>query len=75
MDIATIVGILLGAFAVIGGAVLEGLPFSSLTQPTAAIIVLGGTIGATILSFPLKVILGAAKGVTKVVFESKTTDA
>ena len=75
MDIATIVGILLGAFAVIGGAVLEGLPFSSLTQPTAAIIVLGGTIGATILSFPLKVILGAAKGVTKVVFEPKTTDA
>ena len=75
MDIATIVGILLGAFAVIGGAVLEGLPFSSLTQPTAAIIVLGGTIGATTLSFSLKAILGAGKGVMKVIFEPKTTDA
>jgi chemotaxis protein MotA len=75
LDIATIVGILLGAFAVIGGAVLEGLRLGSLTQPTAAIIVLGGTIGATILSFPLKVILGAVKGVTKVIFEPKTTDA
>jgi chemotaxis protein MotA len=71
LDIASAVGLLLGLGAVIGGAALEGLHLGSITQPTAAIIVLGGTIGATMLSFPLKSIIGAAKGVVKVLFEPK----
>ena len=75
MDIASIVGILLGLGAVLGGAVLEGLHFGSITQPTAAIIVLGGTIGATALSFPLKALLGAGKGFMKVLFEPKRSSA
>jgi len=75
LDIASLVGILLGLGAVLGGAVLEGLEFHSITQPTAAIIVLGGTIGATTLSFPLKAIIGAAKGLMKVLFEPKTSNA
>jgi chemotaxis protein MotA len=75
VDIASLIGILLGLGAVLGGAALEGLPIASITQPTAAIIVLGGTIGATALSFPLKSLLGAVKGAMKVVFEPKTTNA
>ena len=75
MDIASIVGILLGLGAVLGGAVLEGLQFHSISQPTAAIIVLGGTIGATTLSFPLKALIGAGKGLMKVLLEPKTSNA
>ncbi len=61
MDIATIIGLALGLGAVIGGAVLEGLHFQSLIQPTAAIIVLGGTFGAAFISFPMEAAVKALK--------------
>ncbi len=72
MDITSLIGILLGLFAVVGGALLEGLHMGSISQPTAAIIVFGGTIGATCLSFPLKAVIGAGKGIMKVFLEAKT---
>jgi chemotaxis protein MotA len=74
LDITSILGILLGLLAVVGGALLEGLHVGSIAQPTAAIIVLGGTLGATLLSFPLKAILGAAKALTKVLLEPKNNE-
>jgi len=75
LDLASLIGLLLGIGAVIGGAALEGLHLGSITQPTAAIIVLGGTIGATMLSFPLKSVIAAAKGVVKVIIEPKVKGA
>ena len=39
--------------AVFGGAAIEGVHISALIQPTAAMIVLGGTFGATFVCFPL----------------------
>ncbi|MDR3088510.1 MAG: flagellar motor protein [Desulfobulbaceae bacterium] len=66
MDIAPLIGLILGFGAVLGGAVLEGLHISSLIQPTAAIIVLGGTFGATFTSFPLSVAIGAFRDASKV---------
>lgn len=65
MDIATIVGIILGFTAVVGGQVLEGGHISAILQPTAAVIVLGGTFGATFASFTVKNILQAVKDVKK----------
>ncbi len=53
MDLATIIGLILGFGAVFGGAVLEGVHLSALMAPTAAMIVLGGTFGAVFISFPL----------------------
>jgi chemotaxis protein MotA len=53
MEITTIMGLFLGIFAVIGGQVLEGGHIGSIMQLTAAIIVFGGTFGATVLSFTL----------------------
>jgi chemotaxis protein MotA len=53
MDFAPIIGIVLGIAAIIGGHALEGGHLQSILQPTAAIIVLGGTLGATILGFSL----------------------
>ena len=53
MDFAPIIGIILGIAAIVGGQALEGGHIQSILQPTAAIIVLGGTLGATILGFSL----------------------
>ncbi len=71
MDIATIIGLILGFGAVVGGQVLEGGHISAILQPTAALIVLGGTIGATFVSFPLKGIIQALKDTRKALFPSK----
>ena len=54
MDIASVIGLLLGLFAIIGGQALEGGHLKSILEPTAALIVFGGTIGATMISYPLK---------------------
>lgn len=69
MDIATIIGLTLGLGAILGGAVLEGLHFNSLIQPTAAIIVLGGTFGAAFISFPMDAAIKAIKDL-KMLFAS-----
>jgi len=51
VDLTSIIGILLGFGMLIGGFMLEGGHFTSLLEPTAAMIVFGGTAGATIASF------------------------
>jgi chemotaxis protein MotA len=71
MDLATIIGLVLGICAIFGGAMLEGLHVGALIQPTAAIIVLGGTFAATFVSFPLPTILTAFKDVKKVFLPPK----
>lgn len=53
MEITSIIGLVLGIAAVLGGQVLEGGHVSSIMQLTAAIIVMGGTLGATVLSFTM----------------------
>ena len=68
MDLATIVGLVLGFGAVIGGQILEGGHISALLQPTAFLIVAGGTIGATFVSFPMRDLLKALKDVRKIIF-------
>jgi chemotaxis protein MotA len=67
------IGIILGIFAIVGGAVLEGLHIESLIQPTAAIIVFGGTIGATMLASTMAEFSGALRGMNKI-FLKGTTD-
>ncbi|MGV3487089.1 MAG: flagellar motor protein [Tuberibacillus sp.] len=54
MDMATVIGLLLGILSLIIGFVMEGGTLSSLIQVTAAMIVFGGTFGAVILSTPLR---------------------
>ncbi len=73
MDIATILGLIFGFGAVIGGQVLEGGHVSALIQPTAFLIVAGGTLGATCVSFPLHGILQAAKDISKAFFPPKVS--
>lgn len=54
MDLASLIGSILGITGVVGGQILEGGHLSQIMQGTAAIIVLGGTIGAMLLSFPVQ---------------------
>lgn len=66
MDLTSIIGLILGIAAVLAGQVLEGGHVSSIMQPTAALIVFGGTFGAVVLSFPghsLKLTVKALKQV------------
>jgi chemotaxis protein MotA len=72
MDLATIIGLVLGFGAIIGGQVMEGGQISAILQPTAALIIAGGTIGATFVSFPLKSLIQAAKAVKKVFLPPQT---
>jgi chemotaxis protein MotA len=59
-DIATLAGLVLALVGIIGGLILEGGSIKDITQITAAMIVLGGTIGAVLISTPLNVAIGAA---------------
>ena len=52
MDKISVLGLLIGIVAIIGGQILEGGHVGSLAQPTALLIVLGGTMGAVMLQSP-----------------------
>lgn len=55
MDKISLAGIAIGMLAIIGGQVLEGGHVGSLVQPTALLIVLGGTLGAVLLQSPFHI--------------------
>jgi chemotaxis protein MotA len=59
MDIASVGGILLAIIGILGGLMMEGGSVAQITQPTAMMIVLGGTMGAVMLQFPLNIFLAA----------------
>ena len=67
MDKATLIGLVLGLGAVIGGQVLEGGKVGSIIQLTAFVIVFGGTFGAVFLSYPFHDVLGGFKGIKKII--------
>jgi chemotaxis protein MotA len=56
MDITTIGGMALGFTALIMGILLEGGSLGSYVGMSAAVIIFGGTIGATVASFPIHVV-------------------
>ncbi|MFB3901902.1 MAG: flagellar motor protein [Acidobacteriota bacterium] len=72
MDLGTLVGILIALAGIGLGLTLEGGSISQILQPTAALIVFGGTLGATLIAFPLPVFLSASKGLIGVFIRSKT---
>lgn len=61
MDRTSLLGLALGLVAVIGGQVLEGGALSSLLQPTAFAIVIGGTFGAVMLQTSPTVFMTAVR--------------
>jgi len=68
MDKISFAGLALGLAAILGGQVLEGGHVASLLQPTALLIVFGGTLGAVMLQSPLPVFMAGMKMGTWVFF-------
>ena len=66
MDIASIGGIALAVIGILAGMMIEGGSIAQITQPTAALIVIGGTVGAVMLQFPMNIFLAAIKSAAKV---------
>lgn len=52
MDIASLLGLVLGFGAVFGGFAFEGGKLEAVMQPTAAIIIFGGTLATLCVQFP-----------------------
>ena len=73
MDIFAVIGLFFGIFMILLGQAMEGGNIGQLLQITAAFIVLGGTTGAVLLSFPPKILLSAIK-ILKDVFMPPKTD-
>ena len=61
MDKSSIGGIVLALGGILAGLLLEGGNLRQILQPTAAIIVFGGTLGAVMVQFPLPVVLEAGR--------------
>lgn len=59
-DLASLGGLVLGLGGIVGGLLLEGGKIKDVSQLTAALIVLGGTFGAVMVSTPIRVLNGAA---------------
>jgi len=69
MDKATLGGLVLALGGVLLGLLLEGGNLSQILQPTAAMIVFGGTLGAILIQYPLPVAIGSAKRLVHVFVE------
>ena len=69
MDKASVGGVLLGMLGIVGGLLLEGGKVSQILQPTAAMIVFGGTAGAVLLQFPLPVVVNAIRSLATVFWD------
>jgi chemotaxis protein MotA len=72
-DFASIGGIVVALGGILGGLLLEGGKIKDVSQFTAALIVLGGTFGAVMVSTPLVVLKGAISRLVHV-FLDKTQE-
>lgn len=72
VDKSSIGGILVALLGIGAGLVLDGGNLTQVIQPTAALIVLGGTLGAVMVQFPLPVVLQAFRQLKYVFFNPKS---
>jgi chemotaxis protein MotA len=69
-DLASIGGLVLAVGGIIVGLMMDGGKLKDVQQFSAALIVLGGTIGAVMITTPMKVLLGAAGRLGSVFMET-----
>jgi len=76
-DFATLGGICVALLGIVGGLILEKGSLQDITQLTAALVVLGGTLGAVLVTTPLSVMIGAFGALRHVFFDrsSQVTQA
>ena len=73
LDFATLAGLVVGVGGIVGGLILEGGSVREIAAPTALLIVLGGTLGAVMISTPLSVLSGGMRSLVSV-FHEKSQD-
>jgi chemotaxis protein MotA len=69
MDKSSFAGIFIALGGILLGLMLEGGKLVQIVQPTAALIVFGGTLGAVMLQFPLRVVIAAFLRLGQVFFD------
>ncbi len=69
MDKSSFGGIALATLGILAGLLLEGGHISQIIQPTAAMIVFGGTFGAIMLQFPMPVVMASFSSLIQVFIE------
>jgi chemotaxis protein MotA len=69
-DFATLGGLVLSFGGILGGLLLEGGDIRDVAQITAAMIVLGGTLGAVLVTTPISVAMQAARKMKTLFFDS-----
>ena len=69
LDLATLLGLVVALGAILGGLILEKGEIKDVAQITAAIIVIGGTLGAVMVTTPLPHLLGAIKHIKSVLID------
>src|SRR5258708_889485 len=74
LDFATVAGLVIGIGGIVGGLILEGGSVREIAAPTALLIVLGGTLGAVLITTPLGVLRGGMRSMASVFYE-KSLDA
>jgi len=73
VDKATLGGLVLAIGGILLGLMLEGGNIGQVMQPTAAMIVFGGTLGAVLIQYPLPVALSAFRRLAQVLVEPANT--
>jgi chemotaxis protein MotA len=74
-DIATLGGIAVALAGIVGGLLLEKGSIQDVAQATAAMIVIGGTLGAVLVTTPMPVFVRACKGLGSAFFERGSSTA
>jgi chemotaxis protein MotA len=74
-DFATIGGIAVALAGILGGLLMEKGSLQDVAQVTAAMIVLGGTLGAVLVTTPLPVFIRACKGLGGAFLEKGSSTA
>jgi len=69
VDKATIGGLVVAVGGITAGLLIEGGNLSQILQPTAAMIVFGGTFGAVLIQFPLPVVLNAVRSLGQILVD------
>jgi chemotaxis protein MotA len=69
-DFATLAGLVVALAGVLGGLLIEGGKLRDVAQFTAALIVIGGTAGAVMVSTPMRVLQGAVRRLVGVFYDA-----
>jgi chemotaxis protein MotA len=72
-DLATLAGLALALGGIIAGMLAEGGKIKEILQPTAAMIVFGGTVGAVMVTTPMAVLKRAVSALVAVFLERQET--